>query len=90
MRQECFNLELAHFAGVPLAVEEDEAADPVRVRLLGADAVVAHPDRVTHPIEEPGRSGRGRTMHISVGSDGRGRRMDSKHGWMVNHRILYK
>ena len=77
MREERLNLDLAHFARVPLAVEDDEAANPVGVSLLGADAVVAHPDRVTHPIEETRRSGRGRTVRIRVESDGRDRRMGS-------------
>lgn len=35
-----------------LAVAENEAADPVNVRPLGADAAVVDPDPRTHPIEQ--------------------------------------
>ena len=52
MRQERLILRLAHSGGVSLAMEENEAADPIRVCLLGADAVATHSDRVTHLLEK--------------------------------------
>jgi hypothetical protein len=40
---------------MPLAVEHDETANPERVRLLGAPAVMPHPDRRSHAIHETRR-----------------------------------
>jgi hypothetical protein len=41
-----------------LVVEEDEAANPVDVRLLGSDGIVPQADRVAELIEQtPGRIG---------------------------------
>ena len=52
VREESVDLPLAHLGRMPLAVEQDEAADPGGVRLLGAEAVVAHPDRLAEAIEQ--------------------------------------
>ena len=46
----------AHLGRMRLAVEKNVAADPMDVRLLGAAAVMTGADRVTNPIEQPGRS----------------------------------
>jgi hypothetical protein len=35
-----------------LAVMEDKAANPGSVRLLSAQAIVMHPQNVSHPIEK--------------------------------------
>ena len=43
----------AELVGVPLAVEQDVAADPGEVRLLGAAAEVPRADRQAHALEEP-------------------------------------
>lgn len=43
----------AHFAGMPLSVEEDEASDPMEIGILGAEAVVPDTDRIAYPVEEP-------------------------------------
>jgi hypothetical protein len=53
MIQERCHLGLAHRIRVALAIEEDEALDPVHVRFLGARAIVAAPDRLMHAIEQP-------------------------------------
>lgn len=52
MIQKRCHLRLAHGFGVALAVEKDEAPDPVRVRLLRAPAVIAATDRLVHPVEQ--------------------------------------
>jgi hypothetical protein len=44
----------SHLLGVALAVEEDEAPDPVRVRLLGAQAQVSEAGGATDAFEESG------------------------------------
>jgi len=90
MRQKRLNLQLAHFGGVPLAVEENKAAYPAGVCLLGANAVVTHPDRVTHPIEQARLARCGRNHPVWIGSDRQQRRTDSGHGWVTNDGILYK
>jgi len=43
----------AHLVGVTLAVEQDEPASPVDVRLFRARAVVAKPDCPAYAIEQP-------------------------------------
>ncbi len=48
------DLRLAQLERVPLGVEEDEAPNPVNVRLLGPRAVVLPPDREPHLVEELG------------------------------------
>jgi len=49
-------LRLPHVARVPLAVEVDEALDPVHVGLFGPAAVVLAPDRLVHQGQQPGRA----------------------------------
>jgi hypothetical protein len=39
---------------MPIAVEPDEPADPIDVRLLGANAVVLEPNPRAHLIEQSG------------------------------------
>jgi hypothetical protein len=46
------DLHLIHLARVPLAVEQDEPLDPAQVGILGAQAVVPHPNRVAHLRQE--------------------------------------
>ena len=41
----------AHFARMPLAVEEDEAPHPVRIGLLGAQAVMLQPDAIAKRVD---------------------------------------
>ena len=46
------DLALAHFPRMALSVEEDEALDPMHVSLFGADAQMAHPDSLSHALQE--------------------------------------
>ena len=41
-----------HLFGVALPVKEDEAPDPIGIRLLGAQGKVAHPGDGAHAFEE--------------------------------------
>ena len=50
--EERLDLRAAHIFGVALAVEQDEAPDPIDVGLLGADGVVLDANRVAHLIEQ--------------------------------------
>ena len=43
---------------VPLAMGNDEASNPVAIRLLGADAVVLDPDPVSEPVKQGDRRNR--------------------------------
>jgi hypothetical protein len=52
-RQEARELRRSHLGGVPLAVEEDVAADPGDVHLLGATAIVPGANGMAHAIEQP-------------------------------------
>jgi len=54
------DLGRSHPDGMALAVEDDVAADPGDIGLLGAPAIVAGAEGLSHPIEEsrPGCSGR--------------------------------
>jgi hypothetical protein len=52
--QEPLDLRFAHFLGVPLAMKQDVAPDPIHVGLLGADAVVLEADFCTNLIEQFG------------------------------------
>ena len=51
----------SHFSRVSLAVEKNEASNPVDVCLLGANAVVLETDALTHLVEK--RNGSGRRCH---------------------------
>src|SRR2546423_807837 len=53
------NLLLAHFVGVPFVMEENEAADPIDVGLLGPQAVMLHAQVPVDALEQS-RSGGGR------------------------------
>jgi hypothetical protein len=55
--QEGFEIRRAERFGVPLAVEEDEASNPVKIRLLGPETVMPEPNLVADAIEELGRLG---------------------------------
>jgi len=46
------NLRFAQLLGVAFAMEEDEAANPIEIRLLGADAVVFDAQMPTDTIEQ--------------------------------------
>lgn len=50
--QERLHFRRSQVLGVTLAVKEDEALDPVQVRLLGADAVVLEADDGAHLLQE--------------------------------------
>ena len=52
MRKERFDFQPAHVARVALGVEVDEAAHPVQVRLLRAQAVVLHPQALAVLLEQ--------------------------------------
>jgi hypothetical protein len=56
------NLISPHVLRVTLAVEDDEPADPVDVRVLGPQRIVTQPNGVANPVQEtPGDSGTRRT-----------------------------
>ena len=52
MIEERRHLSFAHRFGVTLAVKIDQPLDPVHIRFLSAPAVVAHPDRFMHPLQQ--------------------------------------
>jgi hypothetical protein len=54
--EEGFDFGGAHFAGVALVVEADEACDPVDVGLLSAGRVVLKTDGLTKSIEQLART----------------------------------
>jgi hypothetical protein len=56
MIQERRHLGFAKHLGMPLAVEVDEAPDPVDVRLLRAPTVVARANRLVHALEQSRRA----------------------------------
>ena len=53
--QKCGELRRAHLARVALAVKQDEAPDPLHIRLFSADAVVPNPDHLAHLVQQPRR-----------------------------------
>ena len=61
MRKECLDLRRGHRVRVPLAMEKDEAFNPVDVGLFGAQAVMFEANAIANAIEE---AGRGRMIHI--------------------------
>ena len=63
VRQENLHLERCHLFRVPLAMEMDEAFNPVQVSFLGAQAVVFEADAIADAIEE---AGRGRMIHFTL------------------------
>jgi hypothetical protein len=56
MGQEGLHLASAHLPGMSLAVEEDEATNPIDIGLLGADGVVQQPELLPDLVEEFHRS----------------------------------
>jgi hypothetical protein len=52
MRQERLDLGPAHLLRMALAVKVDGAAHPVQLRVLGAQAVVPHPQSLTILLEQ--------------------------------------
>jgi hypothetical protein len=52
--QELFHLRRAQRGGMLLALEQDEALDPVHLRWLGTDAVVLEAELLAHLIQEAG------------------------------------
>jgi hypothetical protein len=56
MAQECHDFRLPHLPRMPPARESDEAADPMDVRLLGPNAVVAKPNHPPRLVDEAPRS----------------------------------
>ena len=67
------DLRGAEAVGVALAVEEDEAADPGDVGLLGARAEVARVQNAADAVEQPRgrRAGGRRAVHVSPPTPGR-------------------
>jgi hypothetical protein len=55
--QKLRDLGPAHLRRMALAVEEDEAADPGDIGLLGAAAAVARPEGGADLVEQPRRAG---------------------------------
>ena len=55
MGQERRDLRLPHLVRMPLAVEQDEPANPADVRLFGRPAVVPRSQCVANPVEESPR-----------------------------------
>jgi hypothetical protein len=53
MSEEGFDFALAHLERMPLAMEHDETLDPLEISVLGADAVVQHPNHQSNAIEQP-------------------------------------
>lgn len=51
--QEGCDFSRTHLTRVTLVVEEDEAADPLQIRLLGSDAVVTQADHFAYLIQHP-------------------------------------
>src|SRR3990172_3262632 len=54
VRQELLHFRRRHLPGMPLAVKEDEAFNPLNVLLLGTDAVVPEPEALLDLLEQPG------------------------------------
>ena len=51
MREEGADVLLAHFVRVAFAMKENVTANPIDVRLLGADGVMFHPQMPANAIE---------------------------------------
>jgi hypothetical protein len=56
--EEGFDFLGAHFLGVAFAVEEDKAADPIHIGLLGAVGIMLEAQHLAYSVQEF-RSGRG-------------------------------
>jgi hypothetical protein len=54
--QKGLDLRAANLDGVTLAVEPDEASNPVHISLLGSEAVVFQANAIAHLTEQAGRS----------------------------------
>jgi hypothetical protein len=52
MRKELRYFNLVHLTGMPFAVKENEAADPIYIRLFGANAVMPQAHYITHLLEQ--------------------------------------
>ena len=59
VREERHHLEASHRFGMALAVEQDEAADPVDVGVFGAAAQMAQARRRSDAVQKPRRRSRG-------------------------------
>jgi hypothetical protein len=51
---------------MPLVVEEDVAANPAEIGLLGTPTVMLEPERLADPVQQPGRGSR-RLVHEEHG-----------------------
>ena len=60
--QECLDVRGSELRRVALAVIDDEAFNPVDVRLLGADAVMLEADLFAHPVEQARGPGSGTAL----------------------------
>ena len=60
MREECDNLLLAHLTRVALAMEQNEAPNPVQISLLGTQTIAPRPHKSAELIEQFGLASRRR------------------------------
>src|SRR5439155_15313405 len=82
MREEAVDLVLAQVSRMTDVVEEDVTSDPADVGLLGAGAVVPHPNGFPDPIQEFGVAGSRLTGDRNSG----GRDTGSAHRWFGRRR----
>ena len=54
LSQECCNFLLAHVSRVALFMKKNKPFDPLKVRTLGAQAIVPDAQRVTDLVEQTG------------------------------------
>ncbi len=52
MGQECLHLGRAHLRWMPLAMKQNEAPDPIDIRLLSSQGVVFDPQPITYLIRQ--------------------------------------
>jgi len=53
MSEEGFDFAFTHLERLPLAMQHDETLDSMDISVLGEEAVVQHPNRRLHAIEQP-------------------------------------
>ena len=71
MAQKTVAMHRRKLARMTLVKEPNVAFNPIRIRLLGADRVVQHPDARTHLVQQAWRRGCGRCL-IGCGDAGDG------------------
>lgn len=55
MGEECGDFDRTHFGGMTFAMEQDEAARPINVGVLGSDRVVSYANLMAKLVEETRR-----------------------------------